>query len=84
MLKIKGSEIQQALTELTMQALGPYALPYLPEALDPAWKGEPLAPQYTQRDVASTGHYFNVRKTTIYGGSSEVQKNIISQMILGL
>ena len=84
MLKIKGSEIQQLLTELTVQALGPYALPYLPERLEAGWTGEPLAPQYAPRDAAATGHYFNVRKTTIYGGSSEVQKNIIAQMILGL
>ena len=84
MLKIKGSEIQQMLTELSMQALGSYALPYLHEALDAGWKGEPLAEQYTGRDMALSGHYFNFRKTTIYGGSSEVQKNIISQMILGL
>ena len=84
MLKIKGSEIQQLLTELTVQALGPYALPYLPERLEAGWTGEPLAPQFAPRDAAATGHYFNVRKTTIYGGSSEVQKNIIAQMILGL
>jgi alkylation response protein AidB-like acyl-CoA dehydrogenase len=84
MLKIKGSEIQQLLTELAMQALGSYALPYLHEALDAGWQGDELAAQYTGRDMATSGHYFNFRKTTIYGGSSEVQKNIISQMILGL
>ncbi|KQV99891.1 acyl-CoA dehydrogenase family protein [Rhizobacter sp. Root1221] len=84
MLKIKGSEIQQTLGELTMQALGWYALPYTPERLSVDWQGEPLSPTFEQRDVGSTGHYFNLRKTTIYGGSSEVQKNIIAQMILGL
>jgi alkylation response protein AidB-like acyl-CoA dehydrogenase len=83
-LKIKGSEIQQMLTELQMQALGHYALPYLPEALDAAWPGDALMADYSDDAAPLSGHYFNVRKTTIYGGSNEIQKNIISQMILGL
>jgi len=80
-LKIKGSEIQQTIAELQMQALGHYALPWLPEALDPAWPGEPVGADYA---APLSGHYFNYRKTTIYGGSNEIQKNIIAQMILGL
>ncbi|MCX7168928.1 MAG: acyl-CoA dehydrogenase family protein [Proteobacteria bacterium] len=80
-LKIKGSEIQQMLTELLMQALGQYALPWLPEALDAGWQGEPVGAEYA---APLSGHYFNYRKTTIYGGSNEIQKNIIAQMILGL
>ena len=80
-LKIKGSEIQQTIAELQMQALGHYALPWLPEALDPAWQGEPVGADYA---APLSGHYFNYRKTTIYGGSNEIQKNIIAQMILGL
>ncbi len=80
-LKIKGSEIQQMLSELMMQALGHYALPWLPEALDADWRGEPVGADYV---APLTGHYFNFRKTTIYGGSNEIQKNIIAQMILGL
>jgi alkylation response protein AidB-like acyl-CoA dehydrogenase len=83
-LKIKGSEIQQMLTELQMQALGHYALPYMHEALDAAWPGDPLMAAYADDAGPLSGHYFNVRKTTIYGGSNEIQKNIISQMILGL
>ncbi|HEX7044972.1 MAG TPA: acyl-CoA dehydrogenase family protein [Burkholderiales bacterium] len=80
-LKIKGSEIQQMLTELAMQAVGHYALPYQRDALDAAWQGEPVGPAYA---APLAGNYFNMRKTTIYGGSNEIQKNIISQMILGL
>ena len=80
-LKIKGSEIQQTLTELMMQALGQYALPWLPEALDADWRGVPVGADYA---APLSGHYFNFRKTTIYGGSNEIQKNIIAQMILGL
>ncbi len=80
-LKIKGSEIQQSLSELMMQAVGHYALPYSPEALDAGWQGAPVGADYC---APLAGHYFNMRKTTIYGGSNEIQKNIISQMILGL
>ena len=84
MLKIKGSEIQQTLTELCMQALGPYGVPWLHDGQDLAGSSQPLAEGFNVRDTGASGAYFNTRKTTIYGGSSEVQKNIISQMILGL
>ena len=83
-LKVKGSEIQQMLTELQMQALGHYALPYLEDALDAGWPGDAGMPDYADYAASLSGHYFNFRKTTIYGGSNEIQKNIISQMILGL
>jgi alkylation response protein AidB-like acyl-CoA dehydrogenase len=80
-LKIKGSEIQQVLAELLMQAVGHYSLPYLHEALDAGWQGVPVGADYC---APLAGHYLNMRKTTIYGGSNEIQKNIISKMILGL
>jgi alkylation response protein AidB-like acyl-CoA dehydrogenase len=80
-LKIKGSEIQQALSELAMQAVGNYALPFLHETMDAGWQGGSVGPEYS---APLAGNYFNLRKTTIYGGSNEIQKNIISQMILGL
>ena len=84
-LKIKGSEIQQSIAELQMQALGPDALPYLREALEMDWVADPLfAEHYRPYAPPLTGHYFNMRKTTIYAGSTEIQKNIISQLILGL
>jgi alkylation response protein AidB-like acyl-CoA dehydrogenase len=84
-LKIKGSEIQQLLAELQMQALGPDALPYLREALETDWLAEPsLAEHYRPYAPPLSGQYFNLRKTTIYAGSTEIQKNIISQLILGL
>ena len=84
-LKIKGSEIQQTLAELQMQALGPDALPYLREALDMDWVADPLFEEhYRAYAPPLSGHYFNLRKTTIYAGSTEIQKNIISQLILGL
>jgi alkylation response protein AidB-like acyl-CoA dehydrogenase len=68
-----------------MQALGPDALPYLREALETDWVAEPsFAEHYRSYAPALSGQYFNLRKTTIYAGSTEIQKNIISQLILGL
>ncbi|MEQ1439729.1 acyl-CoA dehydrogenase family protein [Fontimonas sp. SYSU GA230001] len=80
LLKIRGSEIQQTLSELMMLALGHYALPYQEAALDYGYDGPIVGPDY---GVPLSGQYFNNRKTTIYGGSNEIQKNIISKMILG-
>ncbi|HYM36234.1 MAG TPA: acyl-CoA dehydrogenase family protein [Steroidobacteraceae bacterium] len=80
-LKIKGSEIQQTLTELNMQAIGHYAHAYIPEAYELGWHGEPEGAE----DWGTTSsRYFNMRKTTIFGGSNEIQRNIIAQRILGL
>ena len=81
MLKIKGSEIQQRLTELMMEAVGPYALPFNPAARDLAWNGEPIGPDYA---ASFAPDYFNYRKTTIYGGSNEIQRNILAKAKLGL
>jgi alkylation response protein AidB-like acyl-CoA dehydrogenase len=85
LLKIKGSEIIQQLAELQMHALGHDALPYLREALEVDWVPAPLlADHYAAFAPPLTGQYFNYRKTTIYAGSTEIQKNIISKLILGL
>ncbi|MCE3264231.1 MAG: pimeloyl-CoA dehydrogenase large subunit [Pseudoduganella sp.] len=80
-LKVRGSEIQQMLTELMVEALGPQALPFDAAYLD----GEREHALAGDDDAAPlAGYYFNFRKTSIYGGSNEIQKNIITQMILGL
>ncbi|HCE07229.1 MAG TPA: pimeloyl-CoA dehydrogenase large subunit [Oxalobacteraceae bacterium] len=81
MLKVKGTEIQQTLTELMVEAVGPYAMPF-----DPAYMEGEHAHSAAQNDDAAplAAYYFNYRKTSIYGGSNEIQKNIITQMILGL
>ncbi len=81
MLKVKGTDIQQALTELMMQALGHHALPYQHDAMEADYAGPVVGPDY---DVPLTGHYFNYRKASIYAGSNEIQRNIISKMMLGL
>ena len=80
-LKIRGAEIQQAISELKMLAIGPQALAYIPESLDAQWNGEPRGAVHWG---PLSGRYFNLRKTTIYGGSNEIQRNIIAQRILGL
>ncbi|MBL0089584.1 MAG: acyl-CoA dehydrogenase family protein [Ideonella sp.] len=81
LLKIRGSEIQQRYTELMMLAAGPFSLPYQAEALAAAgWQGD-FADAADCAPLAGT--YFNHRKTTIYGGSNEVQRNIVSQTVLG-
>jgi alkylation response protein AidB-like acyl-CoA dehydrogenase len=80
-LKIKGTEIQQAITELLTQAVGPYALPLRREAMAAGYQGDAVGPFYS---APLSAHYLNMRKLSIFGGSNEIQKNIISQMILGL
>ena len=80
-LKIKGTEIQQSLTELMMEAVGPYALPFQPEAIDLKKAGRGVGPSYA---APLAPNYFGWRKASIYGGSNEIQRNIISQMVLGL
>ncbi len=80
-LKIKGTEMQQAITELALEAVGYYAYPYVPEALEWGWNEEPIGPEYA---AAAAPTYFNWRKASIYGGSNEIQKNIIAKMVLGL
>ena len=81
-LKIKGSEIQQTLTELTCAALGPYAAARAQGSISQA--PQDISDAFPADLFNMAGHYFNFRKTTIYGGSSEVQKSIICKAILGL
>src|SRR5437667_3742189 len=78
-LKIKGSEIQQAISELLLEVVGPYALPYQPEYLEDQGLNEPpVGPEYAG---ALAPAYFNMRKVSIYGGSNEIQRNIIAKAI---
>ena len=80
LLKIRGSEIQQRYTELMMLAAGPYSLPFLHEAMEAGWQGDHVGAAHF---APLAGTYFNYRKTTIYGGSNEVQRNIVAQTLLG-
>jgi alkylation response protein AidB-like acyl-CoA dehydrogenase len=80
LLKIRGSEIQQRYAELMMLAAGPYALPFVRDAMEAGWQGEHVGAAHC---APLAGTYFNMRKTTIYGGSNEVQRNIVAQTVLG-
>ena len=80
-LKIRGSEIQQGLARLLMECAGPYALPYLPEALEAYYAGETADPAHLNGLAAL---YFDLRKVSIFGGTNEVQKNLIARTVLGL
>ncbi len=73
-LKLRGSQLQQTATELLVEVAGPDALPF--DAGD-----EIASPEWAQ---SSAPHYLNYRKTSIYGGSNEVQRTIIASTILGL
>jgi len=81
LLKIRGSEMQQKISELMVEAIGYYANPFLPESAETGWNGEPVGQEYGAHLAPD---YFNWRKSSIYSGSTEVQKNIISKMVLGL
>jgi alkylation response protein AidB-like acyl-CoA dehydrogenase len=80
-LKVKGTEIQQRLTELTLEAVGHYGTPYFRGFPEDGSNEFPIGPDYAHY---SAPMYFNMRKTSIYGGSNEIQRNIITKMILGL
>ncbi len=80
-LKIKGTEIQQRLSELALEAIGYYANPYIAEAGEAGWNEAPVGPEHA---ATIAPHYFNWRKASIYGGTNEIQKNIIAKMVLGL
>jgi len=80
-LKIRGSEIQQDLGELLMECAGAYALPYVPEALA-AESALEVAAEPLLNVLAA--QYFDLRKVAIYGGTNEVQKNLIGKALLGL
>ncbi|MEM6356645.1 MAG: acyl-CoA dehydrogenase family protein [Pseudomonadota bacterium] len=81
LLKIKGTQIRQEATDLLRRAVGPYAMPYLPEQFDEGWNGEPVGPDHAG---PLARNYFNMRKLSIYGGSNEIQRNIVAKAMLGL
>ncbi|MGJ7459131.1 acyl-CoA dehydrogenase family protein [Halomonas sp. RA08-2] len=80
-LKITGSEIRQAISDLARRVLGPHALPFLAEEMALEHEGESLHADYS---VSPAAQYLNLRKLSIYGGSNEIQKNILAKAQLGL
>lgn len=81
MLKIKGSEIRQEINALTRSAVGVYAMPFVSEELERGSNALPVGPEYAN---SVTGTYLNNRKLSIYGGSNEIQRTIISKSLLDL
>ena len=81
LLKIRGSEMQQKISELLVEAIGYYANPFVPDSFQSGWNEESIGPDYA---ATLAPEYFNWRKSSIYAGSNEIQKNIISKMVLGL
>ena len=81
MLKIRGTEIRQEITSLARRAMGVHARPFTQDMLDADYQGPTFGPDFAP---AASAQYFNNRKLSIFGGSNEIQKNIISKMILGL
>lgn len=79
MLKVKGTIIRQEINDLARRAVGPYALPFASEAIEGANEA-PIGPDYAE-PVAK--QYFNNRKLSIFGGSNEVQRQIIAKTTLG-
>lgn len=81
MLKIRGTEIRQEIGALMRRAAGRYAQPFVAESLEEGYNGAPIGPEWTG-PVSS--QYFNNRKLSIFGGSNEVQREIITKAILEL
>ena len=81
MLKIKGTVIRQEILSLIRRAMGPYALPFIEAAQYSEYAESPVGEPEAATAACA---YFNYRKLSIFGGSNEIQRNIISKMILGL
>ena len=81
MLKIRGSEIQQEITELVLEASGYYANSIQNNIIEIGMNEPKVGPSWTS---TSAQKYFDMRKTTIYAGSTEIQKNILAKMVLEL
>jgi alkylation response protein AidB-like acyl-CoA dehydrogenase len=79
-LKLKGSVIQQLTTELMLEVVGPYAMPYIDQDRAEGRNEPGIGPDFA---ASAAPAYFNMRKTSIYGGSNEIQRNIVAKAILG-
>lgn len=81
MTKILGTELSQKVTELAIEAAGLHALPWQIDAIQPLANLPFVGPEYA---LTAMPKYLNTRATSIYGGSNEVQRNIIAKLVLGL
>jgi hypothetical protein len=81
LLKARGTEIGQAITELAVELVGYYALPFNNPGPELGHNEEPIGSQFAN---TSAPRYFNYRKASIYAGSNEIQRNIMAKLVLGL
>ena len=84
MLKCAGSETQQAITELVVEAAGTYGAPFVRDNFALAREGANADLPFPSYSVTAVPSYLNYRKTSIYAGSNEIQRNIMAKMVLGL
>jgi len=81
MLKVRGTEIGQRLTELTLEAAGHYGQPYFRGFPMDGNQVAQIGPDFAFKAAPT---YYNMRKTSIFGGSNEIQRNIMAKAVLGL
>ncbi len=81
LLKTRGTELQQAVSELGLEIAGTYALGLNRDMLEAIETNEPIGPAEA---AGAAQHYFNQRKVSIYAGSNEIQRNIMAKLVLGL
>jgi acyl-CoA dehydrogenase len=81
MLKVNGTEAMQRTDELGVEAAGAYAAVFQPQAAEPGSNVEPVGPDHS---LAVMARYLNDRAASIYGGSNEIQRDIIARLVLGL
>ena len=81
MLKIKSTELSQQITEAAIEAADYYGLPFQPEAIATCGHAGFVGPEDS---LTVAPFYFNNRAASIYGGSNEIQRNIIAKAVLGL
>ena len=81
MLKVQATELSQAISALAVEAAGAWALPYQPEVIEARGARPAIGPEEA---LTVTPFYFNNRAATIYGGSNEIQRNIMAKAVLGL
>jgi alkylation response protein AidB-like acyl-CoA dehydrogenase len=80
MLKCRGTELQQEISELTLEAVGTYAQPFVQNTWERTNEPSP-GPSYA---ATAAPYYLSLRKASIYAGSNEIQRNIMSKAVLGL
>ncbi len=81
MLKTRGTELQQQITELALESVGPQGMPFMHPPPEPGFNEEPV---FDWQSHKAAPRYFNTRKASIYAGSNEIQHDIMAKLVLGL